>query len=79
MRHFYKYILDQHDGCRTCLSVLQSLENIDDDCARHEIKLIKTTEEEFALEVGINEFPGLVFFHNGVPNIYEGKICPVIN
>ncbi|TRY76604.1 hypothetical protein TCAL_03494 [Tigriopus californicus] len=62
------------ENCKTCLSVLQSLENIDDDCARHNIKLIKTTDEEFANEVGITEFPGLVFFYNSVPNIYEGDL-----
>ena len=52
--------------CENCLSVLQSLENIDDDTERQDIKMVKTVDEKFAADVGIVEFPGLVFFHNQV-------------
>jgi hypothetical protein len=53
---------DQQEDCPSCLSVLQSLENIDDDADRQDIRLVKTTDKTFADEVGIEEFPGLVFF-----------------
>ncbi len=56
------FVLDQKDDCPTCISVLQSLENIDDDADRQDIRLVKTTDEAFAEEVGITEFPSLVFF-----------------
>ena len=46
------------------MSVLASLENIDDDTDRQDIHLLKTTDPEFAEDVGISDFPGLVFFYN---------------
>ena len=36
--------------------------------------MVKTTDPDFSREVGISEFPGLVFFYNGVPNVFEGDI-----
>ncbi len=63
-----------HAECDDCLAVLQGLENIDDDVERQGIKMVKTTDEEFASEVGIVDFPGLVFFNDRVPNVFEGDI-----
>ncbi len=34
----------RHENCDACLAVLQSLENIDDDTGRQDIKMIKTTD-----------------------------------
>ena len=53
---------DEQEECATCLAVLQSLENIDDDADRQDIHLVKTTDRNFAAEYGIEEMPGLVFF-----------------
>lgn len=33
---------DIEDECDTCTSILEELENIDDDCERHGISFIKT-------------------------------------
>ena len=44
---------DTHEGCETCLDILQGLENIDDDADRQNIALVKTTDPEFAEEMGI--------------------------
>lgn len=43
----YTYILkctftDSEDECDKCTSILEELENIDDDCERHGITFIKT-------------------------------------
>ena len=54
---------DEQEECATCLAVLQSLENIDDDADRQDIHLVKTTDRKFADEYGIEEMPGLVFFY----------------
>ena len=56
---FYLVISDSHDNCETCLDVLQALENIDDDAERQNIALVKTTDAEFAEDIGITEFPSL--------------------
>jgi hypothetical protein len=65
---------DSHEECETCLEVLTSLENIDDDAERQNIKLVKTTDAEFAESVGISEFPTLVLYQDGTPNMFEGDI-----
>jgi hypothetical protein len=44
------------------LTILTELENIDDDVDRQKIAMVKTTDEEFAAEVGVETFPSLVFF-----------------
>ena len=56
------HFLDTQEGCDTCLPILQALENIDDDTDRQKISMVKTIDAAFAEEVGIDKFPGLVFF-----------------
>ena len=34
----------------------------------------KTTDASFAEEVGVETYPALVFFKDGVPNLYEGDL-----
>ena len=34
----------------------------------------KTTDASFAEEVGVDTYPALVFFKDGVPNLYEGDL-----
>ena len=36
--------------------------------------MAKTTDASFAEEVGVDSFPALVFFKDGVPNLYEGDL-----
>ena len=69
------FIYSQED-CESCLDVLQGLENIDDDAERHDIHLVKTTDLEFAEKMGIEqeEIPSLIFFNDGMPNLYDGDI-----
>merc|ERR1712088_1209915 len=57
-----------------CLETLTELENIDDDVERQKIKMSKTTDASFAEEVGVDTYPALVFFKDGVPNLYEGDL-----
>ena len=54
--------LDSHDSCDNCLAVLTELENIDDDVGKQKISMVKTTDAAFAEEIGLEEFPALVFF-----------------
>ena len=37
--------------------------------------MAKTTDASFAEEVGVDSFPALVFFKDGVPNLYEGDLA----
>ena len=65
---------DSHEECDNCLETLTELENIDDDVERQKIKMAKTTDASFAEEVGVDTYPALVFFKEGVPNLYEGDL-----
>jgi len=63
-----------HEECENCLETLTELENIDDDVERQKIQMLKTTDASFAEEVGVETYPALVFFKEGVPNLYEGDL-----
>ena len=73
--HSLFFTLDSHEDCETCLDVLQSLENIDDDADRQNIALVKTTDAEFAENIGVTEFPSLVFYKDATPNLFDGDIA----
>ncbi|KFB35120.1 AGAP006452-PA-like protein [Anopheles sinensis] len=62
------------DDCEQCTGVLESLENIDDDCDRHGIMFVKTDDLTIAEHYGITDYPVLVYFEDNVPNVFEDKI-----
>uniref|UniRef100_A0A182SNT5 Thioredoxin domain-containing protein n=1 Tax=Anopheles maculatus TaxID=74869 RepID=A0A182SNT5_9DIPT len=62
------------DDCEQCSGVLESLENIDDDCDRHGIMFVKTDDLSIAEQYGITEYPVLVYFEDNVPNVFEGSL-----
>lgn len=51
------------------------MENIDDDCDRHGIVLVKIEDAEYANEFGIDEIPTLVYFEDNIPHLYEGNLA----
>jgi len=51
---------------------LQVLEEIDDDLDEVGIMFVKLDDEKEAAEYGIESFPTLVVFENGIPNLYDG-------
>lgn len=61
--------------CEQCSGILEELENIDDDCDRHEIKFVKTQDYSIAESFGVTDFPVLVYFESGIPNVYEGSLA----
>jgi len=63
-----------HEECDNCLETLTELENIDDDVGKQRIAMVKTTDAAFAEEIGVETYPALVFFKEGVPNLYEGDL-----
>lgn len=75
VRNPYNYPMSPlvEDGCSSCETILQELENIDDDTDRHGIHFVKTKDLKFAKELGVSQFPSLVYFEDKNPSIYEGK------
>uniref|UniRef100_A0A182WC35 Thioredoxin domain-containing protein n=1 Tax=Anopheles minimus TaxID=112268 RepID=A0A182WC35_9DIPT len=66
--------VEDADDCEQCSGVLESLENIDDDCDRHGIMFVKTDDLSIAEQYGITEYPVLVYFEDNVPNVFEGSL-----
>ncbi|XP_050440891.1 uncharacterized protein LOC126845910 isoform X3 [Adelges cooleyi] len=62
------------DECEQCTSVLEELENIDDDCERHGITFIKTQDVDATEFYGVTKLPALVYFEHGVPNLFGGDL-----
>ena len=66
------------DDCANCAGILEELENIDDDCDRHGIVFVKTKDFSVAGDYGVLEYPALVYFESGVPNVFEGTYHSII-
>ncbi|KAL9919630.1 uncharacterized protein LOC119636698 isoform X8 [Glossina fuscipes] len=62
------------DGCEQCTKVLEELENIDDDCDKHGITFVKTKDFSVADSYGVHDYPALVYFEGGIPNVFEGEL-----
>jgi len=54
-------------------AALDVLEEIDDDLDEVGIMFVKLDDEKEAAEYGIDNFPTLVVFENGIPNLYDGS------
>merc|ERR1719210_1331270 len=54
--------------------VVEALENIDDDCDRNGIILVKLDNPLEAKEYGIDAIPSLVYFEDTIPHLYEGSL-----
>jgi len=54
-------------------AALDVLEEIDDDLDEVGIMFVKLDDEKEAAEYGIENFPTLVVFENGIPNLYDGS------
>ncbi|KAG1669120.1 putative protein disulfide-isomerase C1F5.02 [Nymphon striatum] len=60
-----------YDHSKKCDAVLKELENIDDDADKSGIPFVKVDDKEALEEYGIEKVPALVYFENGVPNVYD--------
>ena len=58
--------------CRVCETVLEELENIDDECGIYGIHMVKIQDIPLAKRYGIRTFPALMYFRNGNPLLFDG-------
>lgn len=61
-------------NCHICDEILEGLEDIDDECDVYGIHLVKIQDPQLAKRYSIKTFPALVYFRNGNPLLYEGKL-----
>ena len=69
--NIYLIISDDTDS-RKAENLLEVMEQIDDDVAKHGIQFVKCSEEGAAEQYGVARLPSLVFFKNDLPSLYEG-------
>ncbi|QQP55796.1 Putative LOC100161052 [Caligus rogercresseyi] len=55
-------------------SILEELEHIDEKLDQQDLTFVKISDPGSHLSFGLEETPALVFFENGVPDIYEGNL-----
>ncbi|GBL81901.1 hypothetical protein AVEN_132315-2-1, partial [Araneus ventricosus] len=53
-------------------AILHELEKIDDEADQQGIIFLKTSDLAAAEKFGIEYLPALVFFYEGMPNVYPG-------
>jgi len=54
--------------------ILESLEQIDDDCDTRGVHFVKIADPAAAYHYGISSLPTLVYFKNSVPNLFDGPL-----
>ena len=72
----YSYTSDDPDS-RKVDQLLETLENIDDDCSLRGIHFVKVASDENDESndiFGIEKLPKLVYFEDNLPNMYEGEL-----
>lgn len=66
-------LLSDEKGCTECEVIIQELEKIDDATDRSGIHFVKTDDVRVAEELGVTEFPTLVYFEHSIPSIFSGN------
>jgi hypothetical protein len=77
---FWCFLLDDTES-RKAETLLEIMEQIDDDCAKRGIHFVKVSEDGAAEKNGVARLPSLVFFKNDLPSLYEGikSLFPATN
>jgi len=66
------FIYDEDD--RNCEDYLFELETIDDNLEVEDVEFVKCSDTNVEREYGLTQVPALVFFENGVPEVYMGDL-----
>merc|ERR1719400_195584 len=76
-------IIDEEDDCFVFFyesvdpdahAILAELEDIDEKLDKRDLHLVKISDAGAGEEYGIQDLPSLVYFENGVPEIFQGDI-----
>jgi len=67
-------VLYYQPGVKRDAGIIGRLENIDDDCKLNDINFVKVGDEKEVGSLGMEELPCLVYYENGIPNLYDGSL-----
>ena len=66
------FFFDEED--KDSEDIIVELETIDDNLEEEEVEFVKCSEPNAQREYGLTQVPALVFFENGVPEVYGGDL-----
>ena len=66
------FVLLYEEGDRRAAKIIKELENIDDNLENDKIILVKCSDEGVDDHFGIGYLPRLVYFENGIPEMFPG-------
>ncbi len=67
-------VLFHDDECVECESILEGLENVDDEADQFGIDFVKNKEALAAKQYNVYHTPALVYFRKKVPIVYDGDL-----
>ena len=62
------------EDCIECESILEGLENIDDEADVYGVDFVKNNEALAAKQYNIYHTPALVYFRKKIPIVYDGDM-----
>ncbi|GBM37136.1 hypothetical protein AVEN_205580-1 [Araneus ventricosus] len=72
--HSVAVLFYSRDDCPLCETVLQRVEDIDDDAENNDIDFVKVADPEVAEAYNVTHFPALYLFKKDVKNEYKGDL-----
>ena len=72
MLMFRSFQLDT--GNKKSKAVINNLAKVDDYCGKLDIGVVKINDLELVTEYNLGELPALVYYRNGIPIRFEGKL-----
>jgi hypothetical protein len=70
--HAFVFFYDEHDT--DAFTILEELESIDEKLDKQDLPLVKISDVGSSEAFGIRDTPSLVYFEDGVPEIYAGDL-----
>ena len=68
------FVFFYEDNDTDAHTILEELEQIDEKLDKQDLAMVKISDEGAIDNYGIETLPALVYFENGVPEIYEGDL-----
>ena len=68
------FVFFYEDNDTDAATILEELEQIDEKLDKQDLAMVKISDEGAIENYGIEDLPSLVYFENGVPEVYDGDL-----
>ena len=72
------FVLFYDDDDPDSLAILEELERVDEKLDKQDLTLVKISDKGAAENYGLEGIPALVYFENGIPEVYQVNLCRAI-